>query len=94
VARPPAARGITFHHEHPISSVMGYCSRCNTALQLIRSKVEEEGGVFKAVSKHEKLHLRFCDYYSFMSYSDFTAWVEADDESAPQMSFSEAITLR
>jgi hypothetical protein len=85
---------MTGHHEHPISNVMGHCRRCNTALQLIRPKVEEEGEVSKVVSKHEKLHLRFCDYYAFMSYSDFTAWVEADDDSAPQMSFSEAVTLR
>jgi len=42
------------------------------------------------VSKHEKACLRFCDYYSFMSYADFTAWVEAADEAAPDMSFSES----
>lgn len=41
--------------------------------------------------KHEKLRLRFCDYYSFMSYSDFTAWVQADDEAAPEMSFSDTV---
>lgn len=42
--------------------------------------------------KHEKLRLRFCDFYSFMSYSDFAAWVETDDESGPDMSFSETVT--
>ncbi|UEL28872.1 MULTISPECIES: hypothetical protein [Micrococcaceae] len=42
------------------------------------------------MSKREKLVLKFCDYYSFMSYSDFRAWVEADDESAPTMSYSQS----
>jgi hypothetical protein len=24
---------------------------------------------------------RYCDYYSFMSFADFTAWVSGSDES-------------
>jgi hypothetical protein len=42
------------------------------------------------VSKLEKTRLKFCDYYSFMSYADFCIWVEAADEDAPEMSFSES----
>ncbi|MFC9334230.1 MULTISPECIES: hypothetical protein [Arthrobacter] len=41
------------------------------------------------MTKHEKARLRFCDYYSFMSYADFMAWVAAADGAAPDMSFSE-----
>ena len=41
------------------------------------------------MSNHEKARLRFCDYYSFMSYADFMAWVAAAGEAAPDMSFSE-----
>lgn len=44
------------------------------------------------MSKHEKLRLSYCDFYSFMSYSDFMVWVQADDDSAPGMSFSDAGT--
>jgi hypothetical protein len=35
------------------------------------------------MGKPEKATQRFCDYYSFMSYSDFAAWVDADDDSDP-----------
>jgi len=41
------------------------------------------------VGTYERAGARFCDYYSFMSYADFTAWVAADDESLPEISFSE-----
>jgi hypothetical protein len=45
------------------------------------------------VGTYERGCARFCDYYSFMSYADFTAWIEADDGSLPEISFSE-ISLR
>jgi hypothetical protein len=54
------------------------------------SRVCREGGCFSRVSKLEKTRLKFCDYYSFMSYADFCTWVEAADECAPEMSFSES----
>jgi hypothetical protein len=41
------------------------------------------------VGTYERAGARFCDYYSFMSYADFTAWVAAEDESLPEISFSE-----
>jgi hypothetical protein len=45
------------------------------------------------VGTYERAGATFCDYYSFMSYADFAAWVEADDESLPEISFSE-LSLR
>lgn len=39
------------------------------------------------MSRSEKASQRFCDYYSFMSYADFAAWVAADDESEPVVSY-------
>ncbi|MDP9986091.1 hypothetical protein J2S98_001239 [Arthrobacter oryzae] len=42
------------------------------------------------MGKQEKSCLRFCDYYSWMSYADFTTWVEAEDESAPGISFTDS----
>ncbi|MDP9695821.1 UNVERIFIED_ORG: hypothetical protein J2X79_003398 [Arthrobacter globiformis] len=43
------------------------------------------------MTRNEKAALKFCDYYSFMSYSDFTTWLEAADETAPEMSFAETV---
>jgi len=46
------------------------------------------------MSKSEKLVLKFCDYYSFMSYTDFRAWVEADDDSSPALSYARSGDIR
>jgi hypothetical protein len=66
---------------------MRHCTKCNAALHF-KYQPREEGRNATNVSKHDKLVLKFCDFYSFMSYSDFRAWVEADDDSAPAMSFA------
>jgi len=39
------------------------------------------------MSKAEKQNLRYCDFYCFMSLTDFTAWVEAEDIAEPEISF-------
>jgi len=40
------------------------------------------------MSKSEKKNLRYCDYYCFMSLKDFAAWVDADDDREPAMSYA------
>ncbi|SDL23882.1 hypothetical protein [Arthrobacter sp. ok362] len=40
------------------------------------------------MSKSEKKNLRYCDYYCIMSLKDFAAWVDADDDREPVMSYS------
>ena len=40
------------------------------------------------MSKAEKKNLRYCDYYCFMSLKDFAAWVDADDDREPAMSYA------
>jgi hypothetical protein len=55
---------------------------------LITVTLQRKGGASQSVSKHEKECLKYCDYYSFMSYSDFIKWVEADDRPDPEMSSS------
>lgn len=38
------------------------------------------------------MQLKFCDYYSFMTYSDFAAWQDTDDDSGPMISYSDPIS--
>jgi transposase len=57
---------------------------------VIFDETKRKGGCGNKVARNEKADPRFCDYYSFMSYSDFTAWLEAADGTIPEMSFSEA----
>jgi hypothetical protein len=40
------------------------------------------------MSKTEKQHLRYRDFYCFMSLADFTTWVEAEDSTEPEISFT------
>jgi hypothetical protein len=46
------------------------------------------------MSNAEKKNLRYCDYYCFMSLADFTAWVQDDSGSEPDMSFTRAPKTR
>ncbi|WP_309107459.1 hypothetical protein [Arthrobacter sp.] len=39
------------------------------------------------MSKAEKQALRYCDYYCFMSLTDFMAWVDAEDGTEPEISY-------
>jgi len=56
-----------------------------SVIQVRRIRKEE----YQLAWAHMNERVRFCDYYSFMSYADFTAWVATDDESLPEISFSE-----
>ena len=40
------------------------------------------------MSKSEKKNLRYCDYYCFMSLTDVAAWVDADNDREPAMSYA------
>ena len=60
-------------------------------LPVISTEAKTKGGCVTQVTRNEKAALKFCDYHSFMSYSDFTTWLEAADETAPEMSFAETV---
>jgi hypothetical protein len=44
------------------------------------------------MSRNEKMQLKFCDYYSFMTYTDFAAWQDTDDDSGLTISYSDLIS--
>jgi hypothetical protein len=54
-----------------------------------QAAIPNEGRILSGRSGAEEATLpRYCDYYSFMSLTDFMSWIQKDDGSEPGISYS------